>query len=462
MTNKTLNTRVLLRYDEYTNWYNNNPKLLKGEIAIATIPENHTDPSTGAITQIPAVVIKVGTGAATGSNYRDLPFISAKAADVLAACKSEEGLRTFINGVIADAGIATDEALTSLANRVTALDKETDGRVALVEGKASANETAIGVLNGNDETAGSVAKAIKDAITALNLGTMAVEAATDYIKKTEASGYDDILTKTTAGTTYETIANVALTKEALETKIGEVEEAITAYATKTELTAETERATAAEAKALEDAKKYTDEVKKAILTGDTEKELKEAYDTLVEIQEWIEGAGVNVTELTEAIAAEAKAREEADKAQDEVIKTLATKEELGNYTNTENLTILLAGKQDTIPEGTYATPANVATAKGEAIQEAQNKIDALVNGGQVKTNTDAIAAINETLDGYGNIVTYNKADFATYEQGILAESALQRVWTTENGGLKVTYNGQIDIDETIEFIFDCGNSTVRN
>ena len=453
MTNKTLNTRVLLRYDEYTNWYNNNPKLLKGEIAIATIPENHTDPSTGAITQIPAVVMKVGTGAATGSNYRDLPFISAKAADVLAACKSEEGLRTFINGVIADAGIATDEALTTLASRVTALDKETDGRVALVEGKASANETAIGVLNGNDETAGSVAKAIKDAITALNLGTMAVEAATDYIKKTEASGYDDILTKTTAGTTYETIANVALTKEALEAKIGKVEEAITAYATKAELTTETERATAAEAKALEDAKKYTDEVKKAILTGDTEKELKEAYDTLVEIQEWIEGAGVNATELTEAITAEAKAREEADKAQDEVIKTLATKEELGHYTNTENLTILLAGKQDTIPEGTYATPANVTTAKGEAIQEAQNKIDALVNEGQVKTNTDAIAAINNTETG---ILAQAKA----YSDSLNHEDT--KYTAAIDGGLKLDENNAFSINDTIEFIFDCGDSTLRN
>ena len=37
-----------------------------------------------------------------------------------------------------------------------------------------------------------------------DLGTMASEAAADYVKKTEATGYDDILTKTVAGTTYET------------------------------------------------------------------------------------------------------------------------------------------------------------------------------------------------------------------------------------------------------------------
>ena len=37
-----------------------------------------------------------------------------------------------------------------------------------------------------------------------DLGTMAAETATNYIKKTEAPGYDDILTTAVAGTTYET------------------------------------------------------------------------------------------------------------------------------------------------------------------------------------------------------------------------------------------------------------------
>lgn len=37
-----------------------------------------------------------------------------------------------------------------------------------------------------------------------DLGTMAAETATNYIKKTEASGYDDILTTAVASTTYET------------------------------------------------------------------------------------------------------------------------------------------------------------------------------------------------------------------------------------------------------------------
>lgn len=65
------------------------------------------------------------------------------------------------------------------------------------------------------------------------------------------------------------------------------------------------------------------QAKKEILTGDSTAELKEAYDTLVEIQTWIEGAGINATELTEAIAAEAKTRKEADEALQGNINTVS-------------------------------------------------------------------------------------------------------------------------------------------
>ena len=63
---------------------------------------------------------------------------------------------------------------------------------------------------------------------------------------------------------------------------------------------ENTRALAAEAKVLSDAKNYTDEVKNALL-GEG---IKDTFDTLVEIQNWIEGDGVNTAELTEAIATE--------------------------------------------------------------------------------------------------------------------------------------------------------------
>ena len=59
----------------------------------------------------------------------------------------------------------------------------------------------------------------------------------------------------------------------------------------------------------QNAKDYADDLKDAILGGEG---LKDTFDTLLEIQNWIEGDGINATELTEAIAAEAKLRGEED------------------------------------------------------------------------------------------------------------------------------------------------------
>lgn len=60
-----------------------------------------------------------------------------------------------------------------------------------------------------------------------DLGTMAGETATNYIKKTEAAGYDDILTATAAGTTYETQENATAklteAKGYVDTELGKLD-----------------------------------------------------------------------------------------------------------------------------------------------------------------------------------------------------------------------------------------------
>lgn len=145
-TEKTLNTRIKLRYDLYSNWSTNNPKLLAGEVALAYIPtgaNNSVAIGEGTVsgTTPPQVLIKVGDGE---HNYNDLKYVSALAADVLSACKTEAGLTAFINNVIAGADMATNEKFTELSGKVD-------------------------TLNGDASTAGSVAKAIKDAIDALDL-----------------------------------------------------------------------------------------------------------------------------------------------------------------------------------------------------------------------------------------------------------------------------------------------------
>jgi hypothetical protein len=76
-----LQTRIMLKYDSYANWTTNNPVLLAGEVAIATIPSGTSIPTKDAreMQDLPNVVMKVGDGS---SHYNDLKFVSALAADV--------------------------------------------------------------------------------------------------------------------------------------------------------------------------------------------------------------------------------------------------------------------------------------------------------------------------------------------------------------------------------------------
>lgn len=109
---KNLNTRIALKYDSYENWQQHNPILLKGEIAIATLPENSNQNATEtqpAIQNTPNILIKVGDGV---NHYNDLKFVSALAADVYswakAATKPEysaseiKGIDDYINTTIQD------------------------------------------------------------------------------------------------------------------------------------------------------------------------------------------------------------------------------------------------------------------------------------------------------------------------------------------------------------------------
>lgn len=179
---KTLNVRIRNKYDSYEKWIASNLVLEAGEIAIAyTTVDVKVDNGTA---KHPALLMKVGDGEKTFAN---LPWLSAKAADVLDACKSTDALTTFVNNVIADAGIASNEAMEALSGRVsTAEGKITtlEGKMTDVEGKAAANEAAIAALEllvGDD----NVNTQIKNYVDGLNL-------ADTYAAKTHGHAIADV------------------------------------------------------------------------------------------------------------------------------------------------------------------------------------------------------------------------------------------------------------------------------
>ena len=89
----------------------------------------------------------------------------------------------------------------------------------------------------------------------------------------------------------------------------------------TSLNEEIARATAAEADVLSQSKIYTDSVKTSILGSE---QLESTFNTLTNIAAWIEGDGVNATELTEAIAVETQNRATEDAAIRQSITDLNT------------------------------------------------------------------------------------------------------------------------------------------
>ena len=87
-------------------------------------------------------------------------------AEVTAKATANEGAIATLNGADNVAGSvakAVKDGVAEAKAYTDTKDSAMDGRMTAVETKATANETAIGVLNGADTVEGSVAKALKDA-----------------------------------------------------------------------------------------------------------------------------------------------------------------------------------------------------------------------------------------------------------------------------------------------------------
>lgn len=245
MANKTFNNvRLKLRCDTLENWQKSTVGLLKGEVCFAT-----ASASAGTGISEPVVMLKIGQDGV--KTFNELPWsFYAKASDVLAACKTEEGLRAFINGVIADAGIATDEALTAVRNDVTNL-KTLVGNTAVatqissaiaalnldttyeIKGAAAAVKTALlGDAADGYNTLGKLEDAVIAAQAAADSKTtMAAVEAKDYATKTEAQGYATAVVGTEAdnkdkNTVYGAKAYAKNLNDASNTRIAALETAV--------------------------------------------------------------------------------------------------------------------------------------------------------------------------------------------------------------------------------------------
>ena len=447
MANKTLTTRIKLKFDSYKNWITDNPTLLAGELALTSVSVKQD----GAVEHVPSILIKCGDGT---HKYNELDYVYAKAADVLAACKSESALTAFVNNVIANAGIATDEALSTLAGRVATAEGDIDDLQTLVGSTAVATQitNAINALNlaTTYEKKGEAAKvqtalntyktsnnaAVKtnsDAITAIKDGTtidsfadvetaLAGKQATgDYATKAEAQGYANAKDSAIAAA-KKAGDDAQADVDALEAKVGTVADGKTVVemisdaqtAATYDDTALKGRVTTVEGKVStligtakgDDTKSArtiaAEEVAKIVAGANT------SYDTLKEIADWITGHKTDATAMNSAITT-------------------------------------LEGKTSTLETNVDTNTTDIATLKGSGA------------GSVTKTVTDAIAALDSSVAATaatGN--QYSVLTGVTETNGKLtAKQEVKLAAIAKTGNVNDIIQTAGDV-----LIFDCGTSVV--
>ena len=284
MATKTLNTRILLRYDSYENWLTSTIVLKQGEAAICSVPSGRT---VDGVATPPAVLLKIGDNVHT---FKDLPWLQAVSSDIHAWAKSPnkpsytyeeiEGLDNHISTVAVDTdtqftlvkgdddytyklmskakgaeNFTTEVATLTIPNPTSDINalKTLVGDVAVAtqisnaiaalklsdtyEAKGSANAVKTALLGDAAEAYNTLGK-LEDAVIAAQTAadektTMAAVEAKDYATKTEAQGYATAVVGVAADTAdkdtvkgakaYAKGLNDATTTrvEALETAIGE-------------------------------------------------------------------------------------------------------------------------------------------------------------------------------------------------------------------------------------------------
>lgn len=144
---KTLNTRILLKYDELSNWLTSTTILKKGEVAIAVIGSTAGGDKGMAgdatASKTPIVGIKVGDG---GKTFAQLNWIQAIAGDVPTWAKESDWAT-----VKADYNSAISKAISDLSS-TGALNALTE-RVAANEGDIKELQDGVDTLNAGGTTA---------------------------------------------------------------------------------------------------------------------------------------------------------------------------------------------------------------------------------------------------------------------------------------------------------------------
>lgn len=458
-TEKILNTRVQLKYDSYANWTSTtlgdnkgaNFVLKAGEIGICYLPTDYSEKQVVG-SQPPQILFKVGNGAA---KFFELPWASAKAADVYEWAKQASlpvtkiGNGNVVAGIEWDEGskgikftttsVATSEGMEQLANRVTAIENNyaTDVELAAaVEAiniaiAAKADKTYVDEqlalkVNTSDfnafktENTAAIGTAKSEAIAAAKTETETqVGALRDGAVKDNA----DVIAAIRDHDSVDSFADV-MTEMTKYQLVGD-------YATKAEAQGYADakdEAIAAAKKAGDDAQSDLNSYKTA---NDAAVALK-ADQTALDAVSAVANAAATQTALAEEIAR----AQAAEKANADAIVRLTngvSQEEIDgvndliNYVNEHGPEV--EQMQQDIAANTAAVSAEATRADTE-----EKRLAGLIsaNDTAIKANADAIAALNAAD---GKVANAEKADTA---------SSLDEAGIEQAKGIKVDNAGNAD------------------
>ena len=177
-TEKTLHTRIQLKYDTLANWNASTLELKKGEIALVEVP-------TAEGSTLQPVMFKVGVG---GKKFSELDWASAKAADVYGwAKKPQAEFETYVKGLVDTVNLSnyyTEDEVDALLKAITDAAGLLAGRVSTLEGKYDVDKKLSVVISELEDKIADVGTGVmsvsgKDAIVATGDDAVEVSLALD-------------------------------------------------------------------------------------------------------------------------------------------------------------------------------------------------------------------------------------------------------------------------------------------
>lgn len=380
MATKTLNTRILLRYDSYENWLTSTIVLKQGEMAICSVPSGKT---VDGVTAPPAVLAKIGDNVHT---FKDLPWLQAVSSDIHAWAKSP------------NKPSYTYEEIEGLDDHISTIAVDTDTQYNIVKGdndytyklmsraKGATNYTTeVATLSIPDPTSDinslkalvgdvAVATQISNAIAALKLSeTYEAKGAADAVKTAllgdAAEAYNTLGKLEDAVIAAQAAADEKTTMAAVEAKD---------YATKTEAQG---YATAVVGAAADTADKDTVKGAKAYAKG-----LNDATTTRVAALETAIGEGGSVGSQIDAKIADLDVAEVAV-GTGEIIEKISETD--GKISVSKRA--LVAGDIPTIEQSQVNGLAGALAAKQDTLVFESDNYDAETN--KVITKSDLTAAV---------------------------------------------------------------------